>query len=161
MKEFWKSRLGSRLLSLTLAAVMLFAMLPFGSLQASALESPSGTVQPLTPCGTVENNGTADVTVKYVDAITLDWVAADTSSEKNQDGWWIGIKVDAPEGLTEEDGATFRSKLPGKDWTDSVVFWENKDENGNAISLWTLLNQSILNDAVQADDLVQAQWQVN
>ena len=159
MKEFWKSRLGSRLLSLTLAAVMLFAMLPFGSLQASALESLSGTAQPLTTGGTVENNGTADVTVKYVDAITLDWVAADTSSEKNQDGWWIGIKVDAPEGLTEEDGATFRSKLPGKDWTDSVVFWENKDENGNAISLWTLLNQSILNDAVQADDLVQAQWQ--
>ena len=48
--------------------------------------------------GTVTGSGTAD-TVVSIDNAVLEWVAKDESIGRPQDGWWVGIKIVAPDGV--------------------------------------------------------------
>ena len=99
-----------------------------------------GHLDMLTTGVTVSGNDTAKVTASYDSEITLTWVAADDSVGRYQDGWWAGMKITVPEGMTEEQlksaqfmgGTTLRS------------FWEYKDsKEGDAVhylTMWVSLN---------------------
>lgn len=74
----------------------------------------------------VENNGTANVIVRYTSG-NLKWYPKDTSVGRNFDGYWIGIKINAPSGRAADAkyqrwGGTVKFN-DVKDGDDYVTAW--------------------------------------
>ncbi len=94
--------------------------------------------------GTVTGNKTANVVV-MVDDVTLDWSDANDEIGRAQ-GWWVGIKVEAPTGMDAAtvQAAQYQSKgNPNISWDDITEvksFWDNKDsqdtDETHYIQLW-------------------------
>lgn len=109
-------------------------------------------------------NGKANsniVKINYNAKTVLQWVAADPSVTRYNDGWWAGIKVTAPANLqTESDftNVTYQNKANGT-WSEAKNFWEKKDSADNStehfIGLWGLLNESYL---INADGNLEYIW---
>lgn len=99
-----------------------------------------GKVENLTSGLTVSNNESAAVEVSFAEDITIAWDAADTSVGRYQDGWWVGMKITVPEGMTEEQvkNAQYMSGNTVKS------FWTYKDsQDGDAVhflTMWVPLN---------------------
>ena len=120
-----------------------------------AAELGYGKVGLLTEGANITGNESATVSVAYNEDITIDWVAADTSIGRYQDGWWAGIKITAPTGMTENQLKNAQLKLK----SGVVSFWDNKDTQEGAdahwISIWVPLNDllsgSMANRTYQLD----------
>ena len=92
-----KKHTANRLLSGFLALLMALSVLPFGAVSASAQEDGFGAVTALVPGGVLEGD-----TVVFRNT-ELNWSPADPAAGRSIDGWWIGIRVEAPEGMSEAD----------------------------------------------------------
>ena len=76
----------------------------------------------------VDNNKTANVTVKYT-AGNLKWYEKDLNVGRNVNGYWIGIRIDAPSGRADnakyKRGGTTVTFNNVKDGNDYVNAWIN------------------------------------
>lgn len=160
---------GNRILALLLSALMILSMIPVGLVAAT--ETHYGTVESLS--GEPAITGSDKMTVTYAD-ITLDWVDADASINREQSGWYLGLRLKAPEGMTgkddfvNEDGKESKLKLKTIDkWTE-LSFWGSQDSDPTAqdaeryIDLWYYLDEVRVIDNVDQDGFlryyVNADW---
>lgn len=137
--------LAKRLLAFAVAFVMVMGMLP---MSASAAPTAYGTVETITSGGQI--NGTE---VSF-EGLNLRWIAGDASIGR-ADGWWVGIKAIAPEGMNVRD-ARYTSNGTEKS------FWGNKDSSNmdetHYIELWGLVDEQILREANSGDGKVTYEW---
>ncbi|MBQ7499893.1 MAG: hypothetical protein IJT91_03265 [Clostridia bacterium] len=122
-------------------------------------------VEALTGDLSVEGNRTGDVNVSFANETTLDWVAADTSVGRDQDGWWIGLKVNAPYDLKEEkDFNNVQLKVTGSTGkVDTYNFWDVKDSAAGAdahyVGLWSFVDESYLGEAIAKGESIVYKWE--
>lgn len=144
----------NRMIALLLCAVMVLGMLPAGAISVGAA-SAYGTVQSLSDGVTVHEGGAV---VKAVFGGELTWVPASEAVGRYTDGWWVGIQVNAPEGV-DVTGATYLSGSTEKS------FWQYKDSADDAqshyIQLWSLVNEAYLRQANLTDGLATYTWKFN
>ena len=99
-----------------------------------------GKVDLLTEGASITSNETSAVSIAYNNAITIDWVAADASIGRYQDGWWAGFRITAPAGMTEDQHKTAQFTMR----SGIKSFWDNKDTQEGAdvhyVSIWVPLN---------------------
>ncbi|MGM9553997.1 MAG: InlB B-repeat-containing protein [Faecousia sp.] len=107
---------------------------------------------------TVSGSESGNTTVSNQTPVELKWSAADASVGRNQDGWWIGIKVTAPEGMTDAELQTVQYKR-GNGTIGS--FWSSKDSLSapHYITLWGLINEEYLYNALNAGKHLTYQWE--
>ncbi len=98
------------------------------------------TVEALTG-GTVNNEDPAKVEVTVEEAV-LEWAPADESIGRYQDGWWVGIKVTAPEGASENAVYNYKSN-PTK---ETYVYDENRAYSDDDGTFWMPLSPETLED---------------
>lgn len=88
-----------------------------------------GTAAAITPDAsgmTITGNGVGDITA-VVNAAELTWVPANDLGRT--EGWWVGIKVTAPEGFSESatyyhsDNSTVKSFATYKDGDNHIALW--------------------------------------
>jgi len=97
---------------------------------------PFATVETLTG-GSVTANGSASVEV-LVDETTLQWAPKDESIGRYQDGWWVGIKVTAPEGFSA-DAKYVRKGNRTADYVydeANIVYFESVKDGADYVTLW-------------------------
>lgn len=155
-----------RIWALVLTVMMVIGLLPFNVVAADevvTVEEPAegqgsalyGKVTALTGkeyniVGEVdiEGNETESVTVTMT-KMKLKCVLQDPEIGRPVDGWWAGIRVDAPDGITDEKVGEAKYKANGGEFQS---FLESQDgENGNYwIGMWNLVNEEKLN-ACRAD----------
>lgn len=104
------------------------------------------TVVPLTG-GTVTGE-TGELTLLLEEA-NINWSPADTSIGRNTDGWWVGMRINAPEGYSEETlkKATYDRLLSGNEnETEDISFWSVKDskEEPHYLEMWLNLNAALI-----------------
>jgi Mg2+/citrate symporter len=106
-----------RVFAAFLSLILVLGMFPVSVMRTSAEEAAPmyGTVDAYTQGLTITGSG-SDAVVVSNGEITLDWVAADASIGRVQDGWWVGFKVTAPAGLTEEQLKMRRPHLIIVNW---------------------------------------------
>ncbi len=142
-----KNSLMTKILSFVLVLTIMFGMIP-PAVIASAAEDSMAKVEALVAGGTMEDSNT----VVFADT-ELVWSEKNTSIGRNTDGWWVGIKVTAPEGMSSEDlkNAKYQSNQGGT-WSADKLFWSYKDSSDTAtehyIGLWGLVNEQFINDAL-------------
>ncbi|MBQ8802262.1 MAG: hypothetical protein IJZ53_01315 [Tyzzerella sp.] len=151
----------SKIVALILAVALVVGILPTTTY---AVAYSYGTVQAISEG--IEVSGDSEVIVTNSDIVTLEWSAADTSIGRTKDGWWVGIKVIAPSGMTETEleGVQYQKKSYGDTvWTGPLSFWSNKDsEAGDSehhMELWAHLNNEKLNSARATGKTIDTQWQ--
>ncbi len=146
----------TRFLALVLTVVMLIGMMPSGIVGAEDPALAMGTASAITEGATVTDAAGADPVITFTD-LTLKWEAKNPAVGRFQDGWWFGIKVTAPEGMTKQsdfvDGEKFVAyKSAVRDNTTATVknFWNAQDSNAAAedttryLTMWGLLNEEYL-----------------
>ena len=107
-----------------------------------------GTVTAIngTTKGAIGGNETENVVLEF-DTLDLSWAkkenASGSDSERYKNGWWIGIKVTAPDNA-DKSNATFKRKQYGEDWSADNSFDKYKDDT-DYINLWAYLDNDILN----------------
>ena len=139
--------LGNRILALLLCLVMVLGMFPANAVANGSSDSYAtvdGLTEGVTVGGTLEQ-------VQTTFAGTLSWVAKDTDIGRYQDGWWVGLRVDAPATLNME-----RAKYTGGG--DPKPYAENCDGDGSYIQLWGLVTEEYLRSANQTDGLSTYTW---
>lgn len=106
--------------------------------------------------GTVSGSETGAVTVT-VEQTTLDWSPTDLSIGRYMDAWWAGIKVTAPDGMTEAQLRNVqyqRKDTATGEWSANKSFWSNKDsQSGDTehyIGMWIPLTPEIVASAIAA-----------
>ncbi len=90
---------------------------------------------------TVNGTDTAKTEVINETEITLDFSKADASIGRYQDGWWAGINILAPEGITDEEIRNVKYRRYETDkWSADRSFWSYKDSKDDAarhyITVW-------------------------
>lgn len=139
-----------RILALVLSIVMIIGMIPANIVVAS--DADYGTVEGLTPGAAL--GGDAAKPVLTYDSVELDWVDVDASQGRTKAGWYIGVRLNAPETMrTEadyisgENQVTIQTKgMSG--WSSSLGFWENQnsdktvEESARFIDAWYYLDES-------------------
>lgn len=157
-----------KLLSSVLVLLMITSSLPAISIYAADVDDNLGQVSVITGAdqADVNNDNQSKIVVTYNDEITLDWSAKDEIIERNQDGWWVGIKMTAPTGVDSStlENATYQSRSDqASDWGSSKSFWEYKDSEGEVdvhyITLWAYVNEQKLNDAIDSEKNLVTDWQ--
>ena len=142
-----KNSFMAKTLSFILVLTIMLGMIPPAVLASAATDSMA-TIESLVSGGILEDSNTV-----MFSNTELVWSAKNASIGRNFDGWWVGIKVTAPEGITLEDlqNAKYQSKSSG-DWSADKLFWSYKDSADNAtehyIQLWGLVNEQYINDAI-------------
>ena len=147
-------------------AVLLAVLLSVGTMlpaapTARATEGAAyGAVTVLTGAEdcTVSGSESGNTTVSNQTPVELKWSAADASAGRNQDGWWIGIKVMAPEGMTDAELQTVQYKR-GNGSIGS--FWSSKDSLSapHYITLWGLINEEYLYNALNGGTHLTYRWE--
>lgn len=147
-----KDSLPSKLWTLFLVVSILIGMIPTGVIGALAAQDVLGTIETLVSGGTIDQN-----TVTF-NGTELAWSPKDDSIGRNVDGWWIGIKVTAPEGMTEDE-----LKLSKYISNSEKLFWDVKDSVEGAeahyIELWGVVNEAYLNDAIVNNKMLEYKYQ--
>jgi len=115
--------------------------------------------------GEVAGNKTKEVIVNVGD-IELAWSKKDTSIGKDQDGWWVGATITAPESivLTKLNDVKYRVKKYGDDaWSDALSFYMNqnsvKDSAVHYMQLWTVLDRTSFEKAKAEGKNITSQWE--
>ena len=102
-----------------------------------------GSVEALTDGLKVDETSKNYIKVVSED-VELVWI--EKADVRPEDGWWAGIKVNAPANV-DLTKATYQIKS-GDGWTEAMNFWDMKDSADNAgshnITLWGLLNKEYL-----------------
>lgn len=113
--------------------------------------APLATVSGYTG-GTVSGNASANVELT-LDTVTLDWSPADAATGKPEDSWWMGMKVEAPAGMTaaELQNAKYQEKDGAADaWSDVKSFWSDKESAGDAQTHYLDVWMSIKPETVES-----------
>lgn len=162
----------TKMCSVLLCLSMLIGMIPTGivAVFAASDEGDSGTssaelgtLSTITAGGSV-TDANGENAVAAFDGATVTWATADPAVGRYSDGWWVGVKMTAPETLTKEsdfvengvDKVTYRRRSNGS-WTEAMSFWNAQDSDKNAVeterflTMWVLVNAQYLNQAL-ADD---------
>lgn len=127
-----------RVLALALSVIMIVAMLPVHTVFAMGATEDYASVTTLTG-GTVNGNQTENVEV-LIEETSLNWVEANSL---RSEGWWVGIKVEAPDGFSNE--ATYKRKSnPTAEYGSAISFATAKDGE-NYIELWFAVSPESLN----------------
>jgi len=145
----------SKILAWVLTVALVAGVVPATSLAVEA--QACGTVEAITEGLSVSGKTNDEtVAVENSDAVVLKWEAADTNIGRNEDGWWAGIKVTAPSGMTAEDleKITLQKSTVAGEWSDVISFKEARDAE-DYVTLWTLVNPEL----ISAGDEITKQWQ--
>ena len=145
----------SKILAWVLTVALVTGVVPATSLAVE--ESTYGTVETLTEGLSISGETDKEtVSVENTDAVVLKWEAADTSIGRNEDGWWAGIKVTAPSGMTAEDleKITLQKSTVEGEWSNVISFKDARDAE-NYVTLWTLVNPEL----ISAGDEIVKKWQ--
>ncbi|MBR4071948.1 MAG: hypothetical protein IKK26_05280, partial [Clostridia bacterium] len=164
----FKNALITKFAVVMLSFAMILGMMPAGIITAIEVDDSTayGTLSVISPNGSVTDADGKNAVATF-DDVTLDWSPADPSIGRTVDGWWVGVKVTAPSHLkTEEDFAKVtyqrcKSAAAGT-WNDAVSFWDTKESADTAtehyITLWVLVNEQYLNDAILKNKTVNYTW---
>ena len=157
-----------RIWALVLTVMMVIGLLPFNVVAADEVvtaEEPAegqgsalyGTVTALTGeeyniVGEVDIEGdeTKSVTVTMT-KMKLKRVLEDAAIGRPVDGWWAGIRVDAPDEITDDTmagGAQYKAN--GGEFQDFLTFQDGAKNGDYWIGMWNLVNEEKLN-ACRAD----------
>ncbi len=90
--------------------------------------------------GTVTRSGSAD-TVVSIDNASLEWVAKDESIGRTQDGWWVGIKIVAPDGVDLSKAVYQRRSGGSYDGAEVKPFVPESDRY---LGMWGLITADYL-----------------
>ncbi|MGN1195333.1 MAG: hypothetical protein ACI4SB_07600, partial [Acutalibacteraceae bacterium] len=131
-----KSNATKKVLSIVMAILMMLtAVLPASGVVAAAVGEGDDTlasVEVITNPGLViDDSDNQAVKITNESTVTLNWYPADTSIGRYQDGWWVGIKVNAPSSLSVEDLKSVKYTNDGK---TEKSFWANKDSAEDALA---------------------------
>lgn len=131
-----------RLFAVVLCLVMLVGIVPAGAFRVYAEETADvalGTVEAVTEGLVV--SGTEEVAVDNSgEKIVLEWARADATLGRYSDGWWVGVKITAPEDY--EGGAFFNCYRYNGTNSTHVSFDENVDVGASdAITMWALITE--------------------
>ncbi len=98
-----------------------------------------GTVESLV--GAADISGTENIVVKY-NQLNLTWAEADPDVGRNMNGWWIGIKINAPAGMSEEQ----LQKATYERFGSTVKFWDVKDSKGEPhyVNAWVRIGEEMI-----------------
>lgn len=139
-----------RLTAAALCLLMLVSLLPSGSFVVRAEDTvnddtygPCGTVSVSDGTLTVDDTDQTYITVTNSNVMTLQYVEDDGT--RGSDGWWVGMKVNAPSDMTEEQLQS--AKYTSTDGTERS-FWNNKNsQSGDAVHyiwLYGLVTQALI-----------------
>ncbi len=95
-----------------------------------------GKVESVTLGSEIPSDSGKEVDVKYHD-ITLNWEQKNRDLGKNYDGWWIGLKIYAPDGYNEEKATIKRGG-------EVKAFSSVKEADTNYLEAWFLVTQDKL-----------------
>ena len=138
MRKLWNSNLGRRLSCLALALVMVLSLLP---VRASAV-TVDRNVEVLTGEATMFGGGSnGDVGLNF-EKLELEWYPKDESVGRNQDGWWIGIRVTMPDGADPETAAFTTQRFDGAE-SKKISFKDARDGENNVITLWAYIDEEL------------------
>ena len=133
-----------RLLAIALSVVLLVALFPTDVLVAHAAVE-SGTVTAVTEglaVSEIDTDGKATVTA--AERLALTYQSADSTIGR-AGGWYVGVKIAAPEGLDTTDAIFDCYRHSGSN-SEDVSFDENKDIPGDAacsyITMWALITET-------------------
>ena len=157
-----------KVLAVILSVITLITAVPVSAVSIFAADnSMYGNVTAITDNLTVTDSNSASVKVNHDSNITLSWAKADQKIGRSQDGWWAGIKMTAPKGLSA-DKAKFGSLAYGaQSWSDGKSFWDKQDSDKNDhsedieryITLWSFVNQEKIIKAKDKDNgKISTQW---
>lgn len=104
-----------------------------------------GRLEMLTGGATITGNESESISISYNDELAIDWVAADPSVGRYQDGWWAGMKITVPDGMTVEQVKNAQY-MSGENVRS---FWSYKDSQDDAtvhyMTMWVPLNNLLSN----------------
>ena len=135
MRKLWNSNLGRRLSCLALALVMVLSLLP---VRASAV-TVDRNVEVLTGEATMFGGSNGDLAFNF-EKLELEWYPKDESVGRNQDGWWIGIRVTMPDGADPETAAFTTQRFDGAE-SKKISFKDARDGENNVITLWAFIDE--------------------
>lgn len=127
-----------------LAAMAVLMVLP-------GMAFASGTIEKITEAGTVSGD---KITVRNAE---LTWYAKDASIGRYQDGWWVGVKIVAPQTV---DDSNVDKVMYSNDGTDNLVksFGTNNDGKVNGkyyMGCWVPVTTSYLENALNSNSVLQ------
>ena len=138
MRKLWNSNLGRRLSCLALTLVMVLSLLP---VRASAV-TVANNVEVLTGEATMFGGGSnGDVGLTF-EELELEWYPKDESVGRNQDGWWIGIRVTMPDGADPGAAAFTTQRFDGAE-SEKISFEDARDGENNVITLWAYIDEKL------------------
>ncbi|MGN1319888.1 MAG: hypothetical protein ACI4U6_02095, partial [Acutalibacteraceae bacterium] len=162
-----RKNIATRIYAMMLCIALILSAFPVSIITAFAANTNDmGTLTTLSQNGTVNSTDPANIIATF-DSTTLDWSPMDTSIGRYQDGWWVGVKMTAPDSLKVKsdfvDGdiqkVTYRRGAKS-DLADAEVksFWNAQDSNINNetspetrfLTMWVPINEQILNDYIAA-----------
>ncbi len=152
--------------------IRLIAVLAFMFLFAISInsvvkaETNYGSVTTITEGGTVNQNSTSNVEIKY-DSATLEWAPADPDIGRNRNGYWIGYKITAPSDVVTDEVSARKATLRTKSststtWSEDISFYDSKDGEW-FLNFWAYIDEVTLNAHKDEEEftLQQAQYDWN
>lgn len=147
-----------RIWALVLTVMMVIGLLPFNVVAADEVvtaEEPAegqgsalyGTVTALTGEDTADIEGDGESVTVTMTKMTLEYSPKNEEIGRNWDGWWAGIRVDAPDEIDDDEAAQKATYTANGGEPQS--FFNFKDGN-YWIGMWNLVNEEKLN-ACRAD----------
>ncbi len=127
-----------------------------------------GKVELLT--GTGDINGSNLVDVSLNSDCNLNWSEKNTTIGRNEDGWWVGLKVSAPAKMTKltdfvtDSSSVTYQRMDGSSWSGSKSFWDaqdsdkNKEECERYIGLWGFISEGYLENALKNGKNIIYRW---
>lgn len=109
-------------------------------------------------------DGISQTTVLFDKEIVLDWADADEGIKRGKDGWWAGVKLNAPDlGSDILSKAMYQSQSYGGELVTGKKFWDARDSkddssDGEYITLWAFVNEENLNTAKAAGEVIETLW---
>ena len=138
MRKLWNSNLGRRLSCLALVLVMVLSLLP---VRASAV-TVDRNVEVLTGEAEMTGSGSIGDLAFNFEKLELEWYPKDESVGRNQDGWWIGIRVTMPDGADPETAAFTTQRFDGAE-SKKISFKDARDGENNVITLWAYIDEEL------------------
>ncbi len=136
-------------LAFLLSAVLILSL---GSTAFAEEPSGEGSIEEITQYGTVTGDNIS------VAGSTLDWVAAEDSIGRYQDGWWVGVKIIAPDSVTEAYVANVMFSNDGTDTLTKEFGTNNDGKTGDGkyyMGCWTPIMPEYLETALASNSSLQ------